>query len=76
MNPDTKTFEPETEQTHKEWKRFAVGEVLTIKGLRFVIESIEPKRLNLRPAGPLEGVDPAETYTQRLQRQIREKSKG
>ena len=80
MNPNTHEFEAEAAETPKEWDRFAVGEVVTIKNTKLVIESIGTRELRLRPYRPddaiseaLGGAKPAETYAQRLERKIRER---
>lgn len=80
MNPNTHEFEALDAETPKEWDRFEVGEVITIKNTKLVIESIGTSELKLRPWRPddaisavLRGARPAESYTERLQRKIRER---
>jgi hypothetical protein len=70
MNPDTHQFEAVTEETPKEWDRFEIGEVITIKNTKFVIQSIGKGRLNLRPWTDSDGV--AESFSQRLERKMRD----
>lgn len=73
MNPDTHQFEAVTEETPKDWERFTVGEVVTIKNTKFVIQSIGKSRLNLRPWTDADASN--ESYTQRLERKMREAKK-
>jgi uncharacterized Zn finger protein len=82
MNPNTHEFESLTAETPKEWDRFEVGEVVTIKNTKLVIESIGTRELKLRPwrpdddvAAAFRGAYPPETYRQRLERKIRERNK-
>lgn len=70
MNADTHQFEALTEETPKEWDRFTVGEVITIKNTKFVIQSIGKGRLNLRPWTDSDAA--AESFTERLNRKMRE----
>lgn len=72
MNPHTNEFEAETAETPKEWERFAIGESVTVKGVKFVIEAIGKRELKLRPWTRVDemtaGYPKAETFTQRLER--------
>jgi uncharacterized Zn finger protein len=80
MNPNTHEFEALTAETPKEWDRFEVGEVVTIKNTKLVIESIGTRELRLRPwrvdddIAQALGVKPAESYRERLERRIRERT--
>lgn len=83
MNPNTHEFEALTSETPKEWDRFEVGEVITIKNTKLVIEAIGTRELRLRPWRPdddlsaaLGAAKPAETYSQRLERKMRERAEG
>jgi len=49
MNPDTKTFEPETLETPEAWKRFSVGDEFTLNNVVMVIRKITKKDIVLRP---------------------------
>jgi len=51
MNPDTRTFENETDATPRDWIRFGVGEILTIKGISMEIKKITKRDLTIRPLG-------------------------
>jgi hypothetical protein len=62
MNPYTNEFEPVTEETPPSWKRFTVGEEVRLKGLRFQVEAVEPKRLLLSPL-PVDGANRKERRT-------------
>lgn len=73
MNPDTNRFEPVTESTPKHWARFDVGEIIMVKGVYLVVETIDRKTVTFRPATPEDHIKapPAETFTERLERRIR-----
>lgn len=79
MNPNTHEFELETADTPADWKRFEVGEVVNVKGVEFVIEAIGRKQLTLRPRTEVDRLadafPKAETFTQRLERKMREGGK-
>jgi tartrate dehydratase beta subunit/fumarate hydratase class I family protein len=49
MNPETRTFEPETVETPEAWNRFSVGDKFTLNGVIMVIRKITKKDIVLRP---------------------------
>lgn len=49
MNPETRTFEPETAATPEGWPRFSVGEEFTLKGVVMVVRKVTKKDIVLRP---------------------------
>lgn len=49
MNPETKEFEPVTEQTPSGWKTFVIGHKFTLNGVRFYIRKITRKDIVCRP---------------------------
>jgi hypothetical protein len=51
MSPDTKLFEPETENTPGDWPRFSINQEFELNGVKMRVRKITKKDVILRPLG-------------------------